>query len=505
MKKKQILIVLALVVFYLAIHLPNLTLLPVFADESIYIRWTQLIIDDARRYLFYPMNDGKTPLVMWLMLPFQFLFKDQLFAGRILAVILGLFTVLAAGLIARQFFKKEKEQNLAQIFAMFLMIILPFPYFHHRMALTDAALLCNLTLTYYFALRYIKEKRWPLVLATAFCFFLSMMSKISALLFLPPLVLLVFYQGQWKFKKLFKNALGLGVSIFLGFLGFYAFRLVPLFPQLFSRGSDFLYPFSILFKKEIFSIFYANLGYFAKQYFFYLTAPIIFFAFILNSKNFNKKILLILSTLAFIIPLALLGKVVYPRYLLPASLFFILAASLSLVEVFSQKKLLVKIASSLLLVITFWQSGRFIYYAQTDTDQIPFSAIDRMQYLEEWSSGHGIKETVKFIQETSQKHSLAVATEGFFGTLPDGILMYLHRQNVDNLKVEGIGQPVRAIPVDFISKAEGFDQKLLVVNSHRLKMDLPEENLIKEYCRPNNTPCLQIWDITNLSEFQKSL
>jgi len=81
-KQKHWLIIVLILIFYLILTIFRLSKLPVFADEAIYIRWTQLIIDDWQRYLFFPMNDGKTPLQMWLMLPFQFLFKNQLFAGR---------------------------------------------------------------------------------------------------------------------------------------------------------------------------------------------------------------------------------------------------------------------------------------------------------------------------------------------------------------------------------------------------------------------------------------
>jgi hypothetical protein len=90
-----------------------------------------------------------------------------------------------------------------------------------------------------------------------------------------------------------------------------------------------------------------------------------------------------------------------------------------------------------------------------------------------------------------------VATEGSFGTLPDGINLYLHRTNVDQVYVEGIGQPVVNIPNFFTDRARQFDQVVLVVNSHRLKLSLPEEQLLQEYCRPAPTaPCLQVWDIT---------
>jgi hypothetical protein len=50
--------------------------------------------------------------------------------------------------------------------------------------------------------------------------------------------------------------------------------------------------------------------------------------------------------------------------------------------------------------------------------------------------------------------------------------MYLHRRNVDNLMVEGNGQPISAIPENFLNKAIKFKTLWLVVNSHRLKINL---------------------------------
>ena len=79
--------------------------------------------------------------------------------------------------------------------------------------------------------------------------------------------------------------------------------------------------------------------------------------------------------------------------------------------------------------------------------------------------------------------------------------MYLHRQNVQNIMVEGIGQPVISISGEFIEKAEGYDRVWLVVNSHRQEMNLeqqPKAVLLAEYPRPAGGPSLQVWDITRL-------
>ena len=47
---------------YLATRLFHLDALPVFADESIYIRWAQLLRHDTA-YLFFALNDGKPPFL----------------------------------------------------------------------------------------------------------------------------------------------------------------------------------------------------------------------------------------------------------------------------------------------------------------------------------------------------------------------------------------------------------------------------------------------------------
>jgi hypothetical protein len=71
------------------------------------------------------------------------------------------------------------------------------------------------------------------------------------------------------------------------------------------------------------------------------------------------------------------------------------------------------------------------------------------------------------------------------------------------LYVEGIGQPVRSIPVKFSQQAQNFDQILLIVNSHRLGMTFPTNQLMTQYCRPYQAPCLQVWDITENVKSQR--
>ena len=500
--------------FYLATHLVSLVILPVFADESIYIRWSQLIIDDWSRYLFFPLNDGKTPLFVWMLVPFQFLAADPLLAGRLVAVGVGLGQVLLTGALV----KKLGGSRRAIALGMILTSILPFWFLHHRLALMDGLLTFWLTAAFLGAVELAslaalnkKFKLSPVVLKwvmlTGLFIGLAFWTKLPAVLFLPLLVLpgLIY---QTKFKLYLRYLILIGSSIFLGLVIFAGLKIHPAFGQLFSRGSDFLYPVKqVLLEgkwQDTVINFPTYFGYFKS----YLSLPVILMSLagLFSKKRKRTYHILLWSALVFILPIGLLGKVVYARYFLPAALFFTVSSALAIDEMITgwihqEKKLQLKLINSLLLtsvvLVIVQVSLTFMVYSWVNPSRTPFVQSDGEQYLLAWSSGHGITQTVNLIQSLAQDHPVAVATEGYFGTLPDAVLMYLHRRDVSNIYVEGIGVPVSQLPASFILRSKDYDQVLLVVNSHRLNWQLPPELLKVEYCRPYRAPCLQVWDVTS--------
>ena len=494
-----------IVIFYLATHLYRLTLLPVFADEAIYIRWAQLIIDDWRQYLFFPMNDGKTPLMMWSMVPVQFLFSNQLFAGRFVAVLIGLGQILSLGYLTKLLDGKTKTTWLV----ILLGSILPFWFFHHRMALTDALLVLGITWATIGTIQIVKNnKKYLWVGLTSLFLGLALWAKLPALLAIPSLFLYAWLKPAKSDFKI-KQIAYISVAIAGGMALFFSLRLHPVFPQLFSRGNDFLYPWKEVIFQGKWRETIINIPTYIKYFGTYLTWPVLLLnlagQFLPDIKKRRIQHILLLSTLFFAGPIAILGKVVYPRYLLPVSLTITISAALAFQELLgmAKQKIWLKLILGLMLLSTFFKSGRYIYFSLTNPSNTPFVSADKEQYLYKWSSGHGIKEGVEFIQAQATNKTVAVATEGSFGTLPDGILMYFHRQNVKNIYVEGIGFPVKEATQKFADKAMDFDQVLLIVNSHRLEIDLPLENLLQEYCRPDNAPCLQVWDITQVLKEEK--
>lgn len=501
---------------YFLTHLWNLTGLPVFADEAIYIRWSQLIVDDWWRYLFFPLNDGKTPLFIWLLVPGQLTALDPLWVSRLISVLVGW---LQLGVIAWLTLLLGGSKKTAVLSAV-LTMGLPFWFFHHRMALMDGTLTLFLSLAVVGAVKlaYVVSDSVVRPKVLAFSMLLisvglasALWTKVSAILIVPSLLMMGWLMPRITKQYVFRFAVLLTGAVTVGVVGFGLLKLSPAFGQLFSRGGDFLYPLSFVVLTGGWRQTLVNIPTYLSYLWTYLS-PLIFLLIPVQMFSPHKKriyLILWLAAVAFAGPIAIFGRVVYPRYFLPVAVFLTPVLALSIAEltrtlVSAREKILIKLFGAVAVMTVFGilvnHAALFMVPALLDPDKTSFVAADRVQYLTEWSSGHGIANSVQLIQATAESSSLAVATEGYFGTLPDGILMYLHQQDVSNLYIEGVGQPVLAIPESFISRAKSFDQVWLVVNSHRLGLKLTPNLLIAEYCRPYFAPCLQVWNITDLIE-----
>lgn len=513
MKLTKWFIPLGILLFFLATHVYQLVLLPVFADEAIYIRWSQLIIDDWKQYLFFPLNDGKTPLLMWLTVPFLTLGRDPLFMARLVSVVAGVGQMFAIGAIV----KSLGGRRMTVWLSMLLTTILPFWYFHHRMALIDALLTLWLSLTIWCLIRLNQEKKYnpqiKWVGLGGMFYGLALLTKLPAVLLLPAFPLYLFIASLKLRQDLFKRLMMTGAVAAIGIALFVLLKLHPAFSQLFSRGSDFLHPWRYVFLEGGWLQTIKNIPTYFTYAAAYLTLPgiilIVAGLFAPDEKRRRQLHVLFWSMMAFAGPIVLMGRVVYPRYFMPVSVCATVIISLSLETLvlrFVQqqknmhKKVIASVIVALLLANIVSQSTVFMAAAMTNPAKLPFVSADKEQYLHEWSSGHGITQVVDMIKRESANKKIAVATEGSFGTLPDGILMYLHNENVEHIYVEGIGYPVKRLSPQFVQRAQEFDTAWLVVNSHRLEFEvqLPENKLITEYCRPNGAPCLQVWDITEL-------
>lgn len=509
MNKKTVILA-SLVIFYFVIHLWQLTLLPVFADESIYIRWAQLAIDNWSQYLFFPLNDGKTPLFIWTLIPFQFIFSDQLFAARFVSVLVGLLQLFMTKAIVKELGGRTKAQWLS----VFLVSILPFWYMYHRFALMDAMMCLCISMVIFGSIKMIQFKKNDVVIApiwiaiTGIALGLGIWTKLPAVFVIPALPFFVFLPSKWVKTTALKQLIAIGLSIFLGLVIFLSLKISPSFAQLFRRSSDFAFPIGEVLFQGKWRQTLPSIPTYLLYFFSYLTWPVIFLSFagVFSKKNRRVTFVFLTVIAAFSGFFFLFGRVVYSRYFLPLALPFtvltVLNAQVLFDKYFTQqqsvsKKIIAATVTTFLFGSIVSQSFQTILPSLMDSNAVPYVSSDREQYLTTWSSGIGISETVSYIHQQSLKQSIAVATEGRFGTLPDGLLLYFHRRDLNQIYIEGTAQyPVRSLPDFFIKRAKLFDQSILVVNSDRMQMQLNSSKLISEYCRAFNGSCLQIWDIT---------
>src|SRR3989339_455654 len=96
LRKHEWFILVLILVGFLILATRNLTRLPIFVDEAIYLRWAQIAWHDPS-WRFISLTDGKQPFYIWLVIPFMKMIADPLAAGRAASVFSGLLTVVGMG------------------------------------------------------------------------------------------------------------------------------------------------------------------------------------------------------------------------------------------------------------------------------------------------------------------------------------------------------------------------------------------------------------------------
>jgi 4-amino-4-deoxy-L-arabinose transferase-like glycosyltransferase len=204
---------------------------------------------------------------------------------------------------------------------------------------------------------------------------------------------------------------------------------------------------------------------------------------LLNLKKGWKQVLLLFVW--FISPIVIqseFAKVFTARYILFTLPYLIILAASS----FICEKKIISTMSTLVLFLFILLSLKFDYLLLTDVGKANLPRSERSGYLEEWTSGTGIREVAEYlkpqVKDLPAGRQVVVGTEGFFGTLPDGLQIYLSRY--PQITVIGVGVIIDKVPTQLTeSKATG-NKTYLVINSSRFKIPDPETaglNLIAAY------------------------
>ncbi|KKQ25682.1 MAG: hypothetical protein US62_C0005G0026 [Candidatus Woesebacteria bacterium GW2011_GWA1_37_8] len=462
----------------------NLTHLPVFGDEAIYIRWAQIMRNEPT-LRFLPLSDGKQPLFMWVMMPFLKIFSDPLVAGRMVSVLTGLGTGIGIFVLS-YLLLKSKNVSLA---SMFIYMIAPFGFFFDRLAMADSLLSFFGIWSVIVAILLVKLQRLDLAMILGFLLGGALLTKSPALFFsllIPTTSLLVKFTKSKNpnLGKILKILLLFFISYFIAYFSYnFILRLGPNFHMIGLRNLDYVFPISHLWQnpKDPFIFHFDRAREWYVIYGSWWLVGLFLFG-LANIKKYWKEVLVLIGL--FIIPIlvqSMFAKAFTTRYVFFTFPYYAILCGIAFKD-FDFKKTYAKI-KGVLMVLFAVQSIYFFFIFQTNLQKTPLARTDRSGFFEEWTSGIGIKESTDIIVGEYMKNpskKIVVGTEGYFGTLPDGFQMYTAAYPIS---VIGVGIDLHEIPRNLNESVEFGNSTYLVINSSRLKMplDSPEFEIVASF------------------------
>lgn len=485
-RHKLVIIILGIFGLAASLRVVHLNLLPVFADEAIYIRWAQVMRAEST-LRFLPLSDGKQPLFMWAVIPTLKFISDPLIAGRFVSVLAGLGTTFGVATAAYLLFKNTRLAVIAGL----LWVVLPYAVFFERLALVDALLTSFYIWFFNFLLLSAIRSRWDLSMIAGFSLGFAWLTKspaVFAIALSPSLLLLLPKYSQ---EHLFRFIFHLLTALVIATAMYNVLRLGPEFHMIAIRNRDYIHPLTQVLTHPL-DPFIPHLKDTFNFYFYLLTPLGLLFAlwgiFAGQRHHLKPRLLLALWWLFPVLAQAFIAKGFTARYLLFTTPFAVIIAGYAIehVGLRSQKHLLFYLAAALVVVPSLWWDLRLI----TQPATAPLPRIERSGYLEEWTAGFGLKEVSSALRQAAATGPVVVGSEGFFGTPFDALGMYLNSQN--RIRIVGVGVDIDSIPSQLVT-AVSDNQVFLVVNSSRFHADphtVPGLKLLAVYPkahRPDNT------------------
>lgn len=441
----EIIAFIIITVLYFCLRLFSLSSLPIFTDEAIYMRWAQIALQDAS-WRFISLTDGKQPLYVWASMVFMKFISDPLLAGRLVSIACGFLTMLGLWFLSIGLFKNRKVAFLTAI----LYIFYPFAQVVDRMALYDSMVGAFYVWSLYFSVLLVRKVRLDIAYTLAFLIGGGILTKTTNFfsIYLLPFTLLLF---DWDKPKVVSRLVRFGLfiifvvviaEVFYGIL-----RLSPLFGMIEAKNATFVFPFSEWIRDPFLHIVsnIKGLSNWQISYFgFGYTALIITSIFFFH-KFTKEKILLFLYFIVPFMALGIFGKTIFPRFTFFMSLPLLCLAGLSLFSVIAilndkffgkLTQRIHRLVAKIVIVFIFVGYSGFVslqFAYDPINAQIPWA--DSGQYVNGWTAGWGVKESIRFLEKEAQNKKIFVATEGTFGLMPASLELYLVQNK--NITIKG--------------------------------------------------------------------
>jgi 4-amino-4-deoxy-L-arabinose transferase-like glycosyltransferase len=489
----EILLSIGLLAAYLFTRLYNIMSLPIFTDEAIYTRWSQIARYDAS-WRFISLTDGKQPSFVWIDMILMRFVNDPLLAGRLVSVLAGMVSLVGIYFLAKEIFKNKRIGYIAAI----IYIIYPFSLVYDRMALYESLVSAAIIWALYLGVLLIRLRRLDVALILGMVMGAGVLTKSSAFfaIYLLPLSLLLFdfRQKRWK-GELIKWAALAGLASVMAF-GFYSIqRLSPFFHIIEQKTTVFVYPIREWISHP-FDFFIGNLNGLTSWLIDYITYPfliLILISFFLG-RNLREKLFLLSWFIVPFILLALFGRVLYPRFILFMTMPLLVLGAFSINYILENvRSNLLKLGLIFVFLVLFLRSN---FYILTDFAHAPIPKADTDQFMNEWPAGGGIQEVINLLEEKAKKEKIYVLTGGTFGSLPT-YAMEIYLDENKNIEKRGIHPIPKNIPEDLLERAKLMPTFVFMSNQKEFEENIKgwPIKLIAEYRKGIGTAYTRLYEV----------
>lgn len=470
-----------LFLLYLFTRLYNLTILPIFTDESIYIYWAKIIATE-HKYWFISLTDGKPPLLIWMMALLLKILPSgwYLVAGRLPSVFAGVMTISGVLYLSWLLFRSRTVSLLAGLLAVFF----PFSLLYERMALFDSLLQAMVLWSVAFAVKTGQERRkrdavfWGVFLG------LSLLSKPTAILFalLTPFYYWLTYRTIKKknhvvsgYVKFLLPVMAIGIGLLID----NAQRLSSVYFLMDRKNQQFRQPISEIIRHPaeiLLGNLHGFLGWIVGYYsiIFVGLGCVAFFFLIYKAR---KQAVILLS--AWVVPLlalSLAGREIFPRYILFTSPYMIIAFAYFIGYAYVRME---KVKSLVLTLVVFWMTLVWVHFdwlLLTNPANAPIPETDYNQYIAEHPSGYGLDKVFGYINKQAENGPVTIVTQGTFGLYPYAFqLEYWHRSDIRILP----RWPLSVIDQDIIDAQKTSRVLIVLKENQRIPVELPVTELMK--------------------------
>jgi hypothetical protein len=378
---------------YFAGRLYALTLLPVFLDETLHVRWAREIAE-GRRPLGKPWEWGRA-LTVWLGALVTPWASDLLWANRALSVAAGAIALWATIEAGRRLY----DDTVGLVAGLFY-VVCPFTLFYDRMALADAALCACAALALLGSLRAAQEGSTAQGVGAGAALVAGVLTKApGVLLFGIPLAVGIFLRPNRAGWRALAWAYVAGIPpAAYALWRFLATRNAERMVDIATEN-----PSGPLFRL------FGNLGEAAGWLWTYWTAPLVVLAGVglVAAVRFRDRrgLLVFAVALGPVVAFAVLLSRWLPRYLLFNSVPFFLLAAFGFSVIAKKAKIA---AFCALLFLAVLPCLRFDYDLLSDPARARFVPVDRDQFVTSWTSGYGTRETIGLVKDALSEHPTGV-------------------------------------------------------------------------------------------------